>query len=120
MRCAHDDIAGVMRQIIEAIRNGFAFGVSEEVGRENFQRFLSPCSPGILERTNQLFFLRIHADYRQSGALELVALARNVAELLIALRIMMATQPLAIGAQGIASELEQARHRGASNFKLPT
>lgn len=120
MGCANDNIASVMRQIIDAIRNGFAFGVIWKIGCENLERLLSPCPPRIFERTNQLFFLRIHADYRQSGALELATLAGDVAELLIALRILMSTQPLAIDAQGITFEPEQAGHRRTSDFEFPT
>jgi hypothetical protein len=115
MRSPNDDIASVAAQIVNTIGNRFAFCVPRKVGCEHIQRLAAPGATRIFERPDELFFLRIDANHGQFGLREAVLKARDVAKLLVPLCILAPAQTLAVAAQGIAFEFQQARHGRAAD-----
>ena len=77
---------------------------------------LSPSASGILEITNQLLLLGIHADNRSSGRQKQLPDTADEAKLLIAVRVAW-RQALAIAEQAVFQALQQTTHRRGANLK---
>ena len=120
MRRTDDDVACIACDIIDPIRDGFAQRILEKVGCQDLQRLLPPGRTRVFERAHQLFLFRIDANDGQTGTVELASQAGDVAHLPIALWILPATQALAIDAQGITFEAQEAGNRRATDFEFPT
>src|SRR5512138_2936635 len=65
VRDAHDYITFVISNIIDPIRNCFAFGVTWKICLQDRYRLLSPGASRIAKLPDQLFFLAIYAQNRQ-------------------------------------------------------
>src|SRR5260370_11987584 len=71
-------------RIVNAVRDGHAFGVAAEVVIHDQLRVSLPASPGVLEISNHLLFFRIDADDGVALRQKLFSLTLDVGKLLIA------------------------------------
>src|SRR5262245_46794427 len=83
VRRADNDIAGILRQVVDAERHCQAFRLAGEVVLVDLRGLPAPRLPLASEVPDQLFLLRVHADDGQPGRGELRALGSDVAELLV-------------------------------------
>jgi len=74
----------IPHRIVNAIRDGHAFGVAAEVVIHDQLRLPLPASPGALEISNHFLFFRIDADDGVPLRQKLFSLTLDVAKLLIA------------------------------------
>ena len=95
--------AGISGQVIDAVRHRLARAVPGEVmGPGRHRLALGPPFPArVLELTDQLLLLGVHADHRIRGALMGLDLLVDVPELRIAVRV-----PLALDGLGVALQAE--------------
>src|SRR5207249_9538976 len=74
----------IPHRIVNAIRDGHAFGVAAEVVIHDQLRLPLPASPGALEISNHFLFFRIDADDGVPLRQKLFSLTLDVAKLLMA------------------------------------
>jgi len=115
---ADHHIAFIAQQIINPIRNCFTLRIIWKVRLKHLQWGTPPRATCILERADELFFLRIYAYYWQVRLGKRAAEAGDIAKLSIALGILTRTQPFAIAAQSNPFGLEQACHRGVPDAEF--
>jgi hypothetical protein len=113
MRDANDQVASVAANIVDAIQQREALRVTAKVRLQHIDGPPPPSAPDILEIADQLALLGIDGNGWFSSFLKGSPLAREVPHLTIAVRILRARQPLAIGAQGIPLIFQQAAQRVA-------
>src|SRR5262249_45384628 len=101
----------ITSDIVDAIRNGHAVGVTRVIVFQHVQRLAPPSAPRLLEVANQFALLGIHADDRIAGFKKFAALPRHVTHLPITLRVLLLGQTLAINAQDVIAVAQQAPNR---------
>ena len=111
MRGADHDVACVAILVVDAIGEGAASGQRGKVVVQHVAVLASPSTPAILEVAHQLLFLRVHADYGPILPLESPTPTPQQAELLVAVRVFLPTQPLAVRSQRVPLRPQQAGHR---------
>src|SRR5262245_35878845 len=113
VRRADNDVAGILRQVVDAERDCQAFRRAREVVLVDLRGLPAPRLPLASEVADQLFLLRIHADNGQPGFGEGGTLGCDVAELLVSGGGVPADAPPLpdVGLHGEAQALEQAPHR---------
>src|SRR5215467_9892929 len=111
MRSAKHYQPPITSDIIDAIRNGHAIGVTRIIVFHYVQRLAPPVAPGLLEVANQFALLGIHADDRIASFKKLAALPRHVTHLPVPLRVLLLGQPLTIDAQNVTAVTQQAPNR---------
>jgi hypothetical protein len=77
-----------------------------------------PLAPGVAERTDQLLLLGIHADHRVTGRLVALDVLIDVAELPVAVRVLLALNGLGVGLQTEPLRTQQVRD-GVSADPVP-
>ena len=110
-------VASVVRYVVEPVGGRAAHRVLEEVMRVDLLGRSTPGPARILELSDQLLFLRIHADDRVSGTLKGPTLAANVSELPVPIGMGRSGKSLDVDPQREAECPQQPRHgtRGKVN-----
>ncbi len=111
MRDTNRDIPLIAPDIIDAIRNGLALGLTRKVIDIDCVRTLPPLPTGLLEVANQLFLLRVDANDRRFPPQKCSARLRNVFELFIAPRRLFARETLAVDSHRVVALSQQTRNR---------
>lgn len=103
MRGAYQYITTIVGQVVNAIRNGFAFGLAGKVMVVDLQSALPPGPTHSLEAPNQLLLFRIDANDRVAGLLKDPPLLVNITKLAIPFRVVGAGDRLPIALEGVVA-----------------
>ena len=101
-----DDKPVAARHVVDAVGNGDAIGIARKIVDANVDRCLAPRATVVLEQADQLAFLGVNANDRQTAALKSVSKIAQVEKLTIAIRTVVGGQGLVIDAQRIAHLME--------------
>ena len=97
VRSADDHIPFVASDVVDAVRQRFAQCLIREIIHVHIAWLTAPRASSVLEIANQLFFLRIHAEYGAFLPHETFPATLNVLELFIASWNLFAFATFAIG-----------------------
>ncbi len=103
MRRANQHIATIVGQVVNALRNGFAFSLAENVMVVDRQGALPPGSAWFLEAPDQLLLFRIDANDGVAGLLKGSPLLVNISKLAIAFGVVRAGDRFSIALKRVVA-----------------
>src|SRR5690349_13252205 len=103
MRDANQHIATIAPQVVNAVRNGLAFGLAGKIMVVNLQSALPPGPAWILEAPDQLLLFSINANDRVAGLLKGSPLLLNRAKLAITVGIVCAGNRFSIALERVVA-----------------
>ena len=105
--------AGVVGQVVHAIRNRLAEGLVRKVVDPNRLGVTArtPLPPRIFERADELLFLRVHRHHRLAPPLKSSHPAVDVVELRVPVWMLLPLQRLTVRLQAVTQRVQQPVHR---------
>jgi hypothetical protein len=104
-----------MPKVIDAVRHGSTKGILRKVMCIYHLGFLTPDLSRVLEVSDQLLLLRIHANDGMTGGLMGRSLSLQMLKLLVALRMLLPCRLFAVGSQTVALLAQQAANDGLTH-----
>jgi hypothetical protein len=110
----------IFRDIVNAVRNGDAYGIGAEVVITDLTRNRFPTTARVFEITDEFAFFGVHADDGPMTAPKTVTQLRQIFELKITLGTVVGGDLFLIDPQGVTHGMEQASHGigGNGNVEL--
>jgi hypothetical protein len=100
-----------MCQVIDAIWNGSAKGITWKIMGVDHLWLVAPYSSSILEIADQFLLLGIRADHRISGVKKQLLDARDIPELAVSVWMRWTGKSFAVGLQRILQIFQQTSNR---------
>lgn len=111
MRCTDENIALVMADVIDPIRDGFALSQVQKVVHIDLAPLLPPLYPGLLKVADQFTLFGINTDGWPTAAQISLSPAHNVTKLWVTVGRLFARHSFVIDPQRISSCLQQTTNR---------
>lgn len=115
MRAADHHIAPVVSEVINAIGYGFAERLAGEIVIPHLQCITPPSAPRIVEPSNQLLLLGIHANNGVSGLGKSPPLLGNIAKLAIPIGLVGGGDGFAVALERVVAFSQEPRNGTSSD-----
>ena len=105
--------AGIVGQVVHAVRNRLAEGLVREVVDPNRLRVTArtPLPPRVFERADEFLLLRVHRHHWLAAPLKRPYPAVDVVELRVPIRMLFPLQRLTVRLQTVTQRVQQPVHR---------